>query len=201
MKRYRFIIIGILLMMVYACNEEQKNFVPKLQDVGDLVLAEAHITKYYKIGSTEWLDRFEVWKSAPYTYTASVDFSKIKVLSDNNKSNINNDSRNIITFVLPPVKISGAYKKWGDGSCVYESVNLLRSSIDDNERLLEENKTVAEMKAKFSNDSLVRNQLINQATASARIYLTSFMENFYGEDITVYVEFNEDIIKYEKNIN
>lgn len=190
MKRNRFFIIGILLMMVYACKEEQKNFVPKLQDVGDLVLAEAHITKYYKIGSTKGLDRFEVWKSAPYTYTASVDFSKIKVSSDINKSNINNDSRNIITFVLPPVKISGAYKEWGDGSCVYESVNLFCSFIDDNERLLEENKMVAEMKAKFSNDSLVRNQLINQATASARIYLTSIMENFYGEDITVYVEFN-----------
>ncbi len=195
-NKTKFFIIGILLMMVYACKEEQKHFVPKLQDVGDLVLAETHITKYYKIGSTDWLDRFEVWKSAPYTYTASVDFSKIKVTSDySNKSNPNNDGRTNITFVLPPVKISGEYKKWGDGSCVYESVNRLRSFIEDEERLLEENKVKEEMKAKFTKDSLIREQLVNQATTSARIYLTSFMENFCGEDMTIYVEFNEESSK------
>lgn len=190
----KILIIGSLLLMLNGCKNESNNFTPQLPAVGDLVLAEVHISKYYMVGGSTGLFQRDiqkqVWKSAPYTYSASVDFGQITVNPETDS-----EDKMTITLTLPPVKIAGKYNRWGEKTCIYEEKKGLHRFPDRNEEKLAEDACVDSIKMMFQGNSILKEELVKEAQNSAGLYLRNFMENLYGKDIIVNVNFKDEEAK------
>lgn len=190
----KILIIGSLLLILNGCKKETNNFTPQLPAVGDLVLAEVHISKYYKVGGPQKFYKrdiqTQVWKSAPYTYSASVDFGQIEIGPDKSS-----EDKKIITLILPPIKIAGKNNLWGDKTCIYEEKKWLHRLSDRNEEKLAEDACVDSIKMMFENNAILKEELKKEAQNSAGHYLRKFMENLYGDDIIVNVTFKEEEAK------
>lgn len=182
----KLLFVTPLLITICSCEKKESYYISKLQNEGNLVLAETYIQSYFDRGWTTGPDRKGVWLTGHYIKWAEVDFRKIKVEI--------NRKANTFTYTLPKITFDSGYNTDGIRK-IYGSVtigpNFYSSEMEKKHKLAVEKLYSDYIKenGKYSND--IEEELVRTAKNSAETYLREFTKKITRGDVAVYVEFDE----------
>jgi hypothetical protein len=175
-KRYKPVLL--LLLLCIGCNKKEKQLqqVLALQQMNDLATVEYVVTKiikandnktWYKIG-----DR-KILMSCKATLTAGIDLAAIK------SEQVNIDGKNI-TLTLPHSKMISVNIKPEDIVEQYEAVDVLRQSFTSEER-----NALAMQAENQVNASIADLGILQTAETNAALFVNNFLHRLGYEKITI----------------
>lgn len=180
-KKKLVILSGLFICLLSSCSKSNNaELYQEIKSVDKLVLAKMSITKTAKMESSDW---YTVGKRiAVYSYDtymrAFVDLSALQF-----EDIIYDDENKIVKVFLPPIEteITGRDMTMNK---VYDSIGLLRDSLDSKERAEIKEKANISFKEEVEHNPIFREHLTDAAKRKARKYFESiFSANGYTASI------------------
>lgn len=184
---FKFLLAIPLLATICSCGKKESYYISKLQNEGNLILAETYIQSYFDRGWTTGPDRKGVWLTGHYTKFAQVDFREITLDID--------PKTNTYTYTLPKIKFDSGYNTDGIRK-IYGSVtigpNFYSKEIEKKHKHAVEQleKDYIKENGKYSKE--IEEELKETAMISAATYLREFTKKITRADVAVYVKFKEN---------